>query len=104
MGEIVMVHDDLLHVRLHGLRRQRHRARRGDRLRPIIRSTRISKFDYLFGRFTGAFASVCLAFLAVPLAIWIGSVMPWVDPRRWALTASISTPSPKSGWRCRACS
>lgn len=47
---------------------------------PIIRSTRITKFDYLFGRFTGAFGAVALSFLAVPLAIWAGSVMPWVDP------------------------
>ncbi|WP_293676991.1 M1 family aminopeptidase [uncultured Phenylobacterium sp.] len=47
---------------------------------PIIRSTRITKFDYLFGRFLGAFAAVAISFLAVPLAIWIGSLMPWVDP------------------------
>ncbi|CAN1567858.1 M1_APN_like domain containing protein [Caulobacteraceae bacterium] len=45
----------------------------------ILRSTRISKFDYLYGRFTGAFAAVCLSFLAVPAAIAIGSLMPWVD-------------------------
>ncbi|MBU2306138.1 MAG: aminopeptidase, partial [Alphaproteobacteria bacterium] len=47
---------------------------------PIIRSTRIAKFDYLFGRFTGAFAAVALAFLFVPAAILVGSLMPWVDP------------------------
>jgi len=47
---------------------------------PIIRSTRIRKFDYLFGRFTGAFAAVALAFLFIPAAIVVGSVMPWVDP------------------------
>ncbi|WP_411286343.1 ABC transporter permease, partial [Phenylobacterium sp.] len=47
---------------------------------PIIRSTRIRKFDYLFGRFAGAFATVALAFLAVPLAFFLGSLMPWVDP------------------------
>ncbi|WP_337188578.1 M1 family aminopeptidase [Phenylobacterium sp.] len=47
---------------------------------PIIRSTRISRFDYLYGRFAGAFAAVALAFLFVPLAIAVGSVMPWVDP------------------------
>ncbi|HEY8571520.1 ABC transporter permease/M1 family aminopeptidase [Phenylobacterium sp.] len=46
---------------------------------PIIRSTRISKFDYLFGRFTGAFAAVALAFVAVPLGIFLGSLAPWVD-------------------------
>lgn len=47
---------------------------------PIVRSTRIGKFDYLFGRFTGAFAAVALAFLFVPAAIVVGSLMPWVDP------------------------
>jgi len=47
---------------------------------PIIRSTRIKKFDYLFGRFLGAFTAVAIGFLVVPLAIWIGSLMPWVDP------------------------
>ena len=33
---------------------------------PIIRSTRITKFDYLFGRFVGAFAAAALGFLARP--------------------------------------
>jgi aminopeptidase N len=47
---------------------------------PIIRSTPIRKFDYLFGRFAGAFAAVALAFLFVPAGIFIGSLMPWVDP------------------------
>lgn len=47
---------------------------------PIIRSTPISKFDYLYGRFLGAFAAVALSFLFVPAAIVVGSVMPWVDP------------------------
>ena len=46
---------------------------------PIIRSTSISKFDYLFGRFTGAFLAITLAYLAVPLGIFLGSLMPWVD-------------------------
>jgi ABC-type transport system involved in multi-copper enzyme maturation permease subunit len=47
---------------------------------PIVRSTRIRKFDYLIGRFVGAFAVAALCFLSVPLAIMAGSVMPWVDP------------------------
>ena len=47
---------------------------------PIIRSTRIGKFDYLFGRYLGAIAAAALAFLAVPLAIMIGAAMPWQDP------------------------
>ncbi|MCA3735155.1 MAG: aminopeptidase [Phenylobacterium sp.] len=47
---------------------------------PLIRSTRITRVDYLLGRFTGAFAAACLVFLAVPLAIFIGSLAPWLDP------------------------
>ena len=47
---------------------------------PIIRSTRITKFDYLFGRFLGAMIVASLAFLAIPLGLWFGSLMPWVDP------------------------
>jgi ABC-type transport system involved in multi-copper enzyme maturation permease subunit len=47
---------------------------------PMVRATRVSKFDYLFGRFTGAALAGALAFLVVPLAIVIGSVMPWLDP------------------------
>jgi aminopeptidase N len=46
----------------------------------IIRTTRVKKFDYLYGRFTGAFLAVAVAFLAVPLATFIGALMPWVDP------------------------
>jgi ABC-2 type transport system permease protein len=49
---------------------------------PILRSTRVSKFDYLYGRFTGAFLAAAISFLAVPLAILIGSFMPWIDPER----------------------
>ncbi len=46
---------------------------------PILRSTRISKFDYLYGRFTGAFAAAMLAFLVVPAALALGATMPWLD-------------------------
>jgi aminopeptidase N len=49
---------------------------------PIIRATPISKFDYLYGRFVGAGAAVALAFLAVPLAVLVGSAMPWLDPEK----------------------
>jgi ABC-2 type transport system permease protein len=47
---------------------------------PMVRSTRVSKFDYLIGRFTGAFAISAIAYAAIPLAIWLGSLMPWLDP------------------------
>ena len=47
---------------------------------PIVRSTRITKFDYVLGRFSGAFAAAALAYLSVPLGFLIGSAMPWLDP------------------------
>jgi aminopeptidase N len=47
---------------------------------PIVRATRVTKFDYLFGRFTGALLVAILGFLAIPLGIWLGSLMPWIDP------------------------
>ncbi|HEY0283716.1 MAG TPA: M1 family aminopeptidase [Rhizomicrobium sp.] len=49
---------------------------------PIIRATPVGKFDYLFGRFTGAFAAGMIAFASVPLGILIGSWMPWLDPEK----------------------
>ncbi|WP_326524016.1 ABC transporter permease/M1 family aminopeptidase [Sphingomonas sp.] len=59
---------------------------------PMVRSTRVRKFDYLMARFTGAFAASAIAFLAVPFAIWFGSLMPWVDsetlgPTNWGAYA-----------------
>lgn len=51
---------------------------------PIIRSTRVSKFDYLFGRFSGALAAGCCAFAVVPISMAIGSLMPWLDPEKLA--------------------
>jgi ABC-2 type transport system permease protein len=47
---------------------------------PIVRATRVGKFDYLVGRFAGAFGVAFLVSCSVPLAIWIGSLMPWLDP------------------------
>lgn len=47
---------------------------------PMVRSTRVSKFAYLFGRFAGALAISAVAYAAIPLAIWLGSLMPWLDP------------------------
>ncbi|THD61592.1 M1 family aminopeptidase [Phenylobacterium sp.] len=46
---------------------------------PLIYSTRVSKFDYLYGRFTGAYLAAALSFLAVPVGFFLGSLMPWVD-------------------------
>jgi ABC-type transport system involved in multi-copper enzyme maturation permease subunit len=47
---------------------------------PIVHSTRLARFDYLFGRFTGAFLAGALLFLSVPAGMVIGAAMPWLDP------------------------
>ncbi|MDB5432656.1 MAG: aminopeptidase [Caulobacter sp.] len=46
---------------------------------PILRSTRIGKFDYLYGRFIGAFGAVAASFLAVPLGFLLGGFAPWLS-------------------------
>lgn len=46
----------------------------------MVRSTRVGKADYLFGRFLGAFVVAFLVYLFVPLGMLIGSLMPWLDP------------------------
>ena len=47
---------------------------------PILRSTRISKSDYLLGRFFGAFAAAVLCLALLPPAALLGTLMPWADP------------------------
>ena len=47
---------------------------------PILRSAPLAKFDYLYGRFFGAFAAAALAFFAVPAAMLVGQFLPWIDP------------------------
>ena len=47
---------------------------------PIIRTTQLSKFSYLFGRFTGGFLVSCLVFASVPLALALGVYWPGIDP------------------------
>src|SRR5687768_16466260 len=44
---------------------------------PIIRSTGITRFEYVMGRFAGAFAVAAACLLVVPLAAVVGSLMPW---------------------------
>ena len=44
---------------------------------PIIRSTGITRFEYVMGRFAGAFAVAAACLLIVPFAAILGSVMPW---------------------------
>ncbi len=46
---------------------------------PLVRSTRVTKRAYLAGRFVGAFLVASLVLAAVPLAMLVGSWMPWLD-------------------------
>jgi ABC-2 type transport system permease protein len=46
----------------------------------IILTAPISKFAYLFGRFSGAFIAAAVAFASVPLGAFVASRMPGLDP------------------------
>ena len=46
---------------------------------PIVQSTRMTRFDYLYGRFAGAFAATALCFFSVAIGIFAGTLAPWVD-------------------------
>ena len=47
---------------------------------PIIRSTPITKFDYVIGRFLGAYAITAACMLVVPVGSLLGTMMPWANP------------------------
>jgi len=47
---------------------------------PMILATRIRKFDYLYGRFLGAFAVAALAYMSIGLGMLLGTLAPWLDP------------------------
>ena len=47
---------------------------------PIIRSTGITRLEYVLGRFLGAFTVAAVCMLVVPLAGMIGALMPWAPP------------------------
>ncbi len=49
---------------------------------PILRTTRIRKFDYLAGRFLGAILVGFIILASVPLAMLVGSWMPWLDAEK----------------------
>ena len=49
---------------------------------PILRSTRVTKGAYLVGRFGGAIAAAFAVIAAIPLAIAVGSAMPWLDAEK----------------------
>jgi ABC-2 type transport system permease protein len=49
---------------------------------PILRSTSVTKLSYLLGRFVGASAAAFCVLATIPLAIAVGSQMPWLDPEK----------------------
>ncbi|WP_085340858.1 ABC transporter permease/M1 family aminopeptidase [Aquidulcibacter paucihalophilus] len=49
---------------------------------PILRATRLGKGAYLYGRFAGSWMAAAVGYLSVPLAILIGSFMPWLDQEK----------------------
>jgi ABC-2 type transport system permease protein len=49
---------------------------------PILRSTSIGKGAYLGGRFVGSVAAALLVLACMPLAVALGSFMPWLDAEK----------------------
>jgi ABC-2 type transport system permease protein len=48
----------------------------------IVYAKPLSPFSYLLGRFIGAYLVCVTVFAMVPLGIFMGSIMPWVDAER----------------------
>ncbi len=46
----------------------------------MVRSTPITRFQYLIGRFAGASLAAAVAWLVIPLGMWFANLMPWLDP------------------------
>ena len=49
---------------------------------PIVRSTHVTKRAYIVGRFSGAFVVAALVLMSVPLAMLVGTWMPWLDQEK----------------------
>jgi ABC-type transport system involved in multi-copper enzyme maturation permease subunit len=49
------------------------------RFAPILHATPVRWRDLVLGRFAGAFSAVLLCFTSVPIGIFAGSAMPWVE-------------------------
>jgi len=47
---------------------------------PIVRATSVTNSQIVIGRFLGGLLVAWLGYLAVPIGMWAGSIMPWVDP------------------------
>jgi len=49
---------------------------------PIVRATAVTARQIVIGRFLGGLIVAWIGYLAVPVGMWAGSLMPWVDPER----------------------
>ena len=49
------------------------------RTHELFFTTRVSKWDYLVGRFVGSFLIALLVFSGMLVGLWLGSLMPWQD-------------------------
>src|SRR5438270_8704054 len=49
---------------------------------PIVRTTAANAYQIVIGRFVGGLIIAWLGYLALPVGMWAGSIMPWVDPER----------------------
>jgi ABC-type transport system involved in multi-copper enzyme maturation permease subunit len=47
---------------------------------PIIRATSVTSTQIVVGRFIGGLIVAWIGYLAIPLGMYCGSIMPWVDP------------------------
>jgi ABC-2 type transport system permease protein len=47
---------------------------------PIVRATSVTARQIVIGRFLGGLMIAWLGYLALPIGMWAGSIMPWVDP------------------------
>ena len=47
---------------------------------PIVRATGVTDKQIVIGRFLGGLTIAAVGYLAIPLGMFVGSLMPWVDP------------------------
>ena len=47
---------------------------------PIVRATRVTARQIVLGRFLGGLFIAAVGYLAIPIGMFLGTLMPWVDP------------------------
>jgi ABC-type transport system involved in multi-copper enzyme maturation permease subunit len=59
-------------------------------MHPLVYTSPIRTAEYLGGRFLGALAVNAVLLLGIPLGQWIGSLMPYMDPRMFGAPQTIA--------------